>query len=336
MAVGTLIAQTGLRGTRTGTKIQDIVQLYDKRLFKNPEYKAFFDKLWEGGQRIYNYSFPEEERESDRTVMGYMKSCTAGEYGKDRFVYLVAYDTKLRYSSKKSSILEEEYQPGFSLYDEVDLRVRGMFSFDVLAPREEDAFGVIFASYLAVAKSARGRGIARKLVVEGTAVAGRHAEKNGYEIGWIFGEVERPERGNKQQIERVHVISSLLVEPVVPVVEKPDGSYEILYYAQPGLRKGAPPVPLMPVFSSVNIDLERGKTSFNTPIGILDTRIILDTRTVVGIINRVFGSYRKAPYADKGQINRIEQGVVESAGKADLEGFIRMETIGMAQDGVKK
>ena len=251
-----------------------------------------FGRLYKSAQGIYANAFHTDEKEGGRTVKGYFDGMKAGEYGRDAFFYMV---------------------PALA-----GDKAAGMFSFDVLAP-EEGAMGVMFDGYQAVSVKRRGKGIARGLFNAGLEAAVMHARSNGYEIKYVFGELKRPvddeQKGKAKAVGRIR-------QGVVPVVEQEDGSYKVLYYAQPDLEKGAEEVPMMPVFSV----LEDGQAVLAPPQ--------LPAEEVRGVINRIMDSYSEAPYAVKEQIDGIRNAVAASIGSA---GFLKMvpiaETIGMEQDG---
>ena len=129
------------------------------------------------------------------------------------------------------------------------------------------------------------------------------------------------------QEARVKAWSSLL-KAVVPVVCEPDGTYKILYYAQPETEKGAGKVPMMPVFG-----------------GWAETPLYLHNKLIEYVICGAVldKSYREAPYANQRQISNIQRDVRASLKRAHGKEFgqsgVAMlpltDVIGMKQDGVK-
>lgn len=273
----------------------NLVELHGE---KNPR----FEKLLTDSQTILGRDIPVEELESRETLMTYFDGMKEGEYGRDKFAYWVP-------------------------VRELDGKAGGMFSYDVLAPGRGN-FGVMFDGYFAIRRGARGQGLGKKLFSVGVADAVMHARENGYDIKYVFGEVDLPK--TPAQIRHAKALGAIR-HGVVPVVMQPDGSYKVIYYAQPGLEQGAAEVPMMPVFSKV--EAWAGQSGIDS----VKPADILPKADVVRVINRVLDSYEEAPYANPEQIGQIRENVKESVrGSAFLKMVPISETIGMAQDGVKK
>jgi hypothetical protein len=105
-------------------------------------------------------------------------------------------------------------------------------------------------------------------------------------------------------------------------VQQPDGSYKIIYYAQPGQEEGAEEVPMMPVFSIVE----------NGQLGRMPETLPVDE--VLGVLDRIMESYGTAPYAVPEQLETIRNGYRASV--VGNNAFVTMrpaaEAIGLDQD----
>jgi GNAT superfamily N-acetyltransferase len=259
--------------------------------------KLEFEGLFSQGQEINEKSFDPDKIESRETLMTYFEGMKADRtegaenYGRDAYAYIVP-------------VLGNGM-------------VGGMFSFDLLAPEQGDR-GVMFDGYLAVREDLRGMGLGKMLFREGLAVAVEHARANGYGIRYVFGEADVPV--DAETATHARVIGSIR-NGAVPCVQQPDGSYKIIYYAQPGQEAGAEEVPMMPVFSIVE----------NGQLGRMPEA--LPAEEVLGVLDRIMESYSTAPYAVPEQIEGIRNAYRASVGN---NAFVTMrpaaEAIGLDQD----
>ena len=125
--------------------------------------KKAFSKLFAKAQIIYRYSFPREERYHGHSIRAWLRGEAYGENRPSATHYLVS---------------------------KIGEKVNGMVNYDIIADDKEDA--LIFLSYIATAKSMRGKGVGKKLVHGMMSYVGGHCEKEGKIPKVLIAEVEKP------------------------------------------------------------------------------------------------------------------------------------------------
>jgi len=277
-------------------KIVDLVEVCRQDRHK-------FERLFKQAQKIYHASFRSEEKESTACIRRFIWDAArdSGDGSGYRFCYLIPLLGK---------------------------RVGGMFMFEMIPLPGKSLMA--FLGYIAVDRSLRGMGIAKRLIQEFRRFFLAQAKQYKLKPLGGFGEVEKPDLSvaddlrNKIRPGFHHNVCNFGVMTVLTAGNR----FKILPYFQPGIsrNRGAiePPVPFLPCIMRVF-----GKTFRKLPVGAgkvvdhagqlklpIKSLPVMNSAVALQMIHGVYNSYREGAEYSKNQIDKLEDNI-----RRNLEGY---------------